>query len=243
MKKQSGFSEIMSVLVVDDDVDICETMRDILEADGYKADFRTTGESALDLLKSTHFDVVLLDIKMPDMDGIETLREIKQLRNDLPVIISSGLNIDEKQRTAIKEGAFGVIQKPISFDILYESLSAIRKKGTLVLIAGAPNDTADRLFDELSCLGIIPHFADSAASAIKKLLAVNYDSFVIATKYVQSNWQKLLSEIIELRGSSLVYIEKDFFEKYRLTNNTDRARIFATDDPLDSKMLCKALGV
>ena len=69
----------LSVLIVDDDTNIGDSLYDILEVKGYDVRFASNGNEALSIIKERRYDVVLLDIRMPDMNGVETFRYIKEL--------------------------------------------------------------------------------------------------------------------------------------------------------------------
>ena len=99
------------ILIIDDQDPIRRVLRDILENEKYQVDDAANGPTALQMLKEQEYDVVLCDIKMPDMDGIEVLEQVKALC-DTPVIMISGHGTIDTAVDAIKKGAFDFIQKP-----------------------------------------------------------------------------------------------------------------------------------
>lgn len=101
------------VLVVDDDVGIRETMSDILELEGYAVDCAENGELAVESIEKSHYQVVLLDMRMPGMDGLETLRAIKELDPEARVIIITGFEVGERARMAMEGGAEALFRKPL----------------------------------------------------------------------------------------------------------------------------------
>jgi UDP-3-O-acyl N-acetylglucosamine deacetylase len=107
-----------TILVIDDEEGIRETVREILSDEGYRVFDAEDGSKAMDLIRQVHPQVVLLDIWMPEMDGIGLLREIKQSEPDLPVIIISGHGNIHTAVTTAKLGAFEFIEKPLSLDDL-----------------------------------------------------------------------------------------------------------------------------
>ena len=99
------------ILIIDDQDPIRRVLRDILENEKYQVDDAANGPTALQMLKEQEYDAILCDIKMPDMDGIEVLEQVKA-NNDTPVIMISGHGTIDTAVDAIKKGAFDFIQKP-----------------------------------------------------------------------------------------------------------------------------------
>lgn len=99
------------ILIIDDQDPIRRVLRDILENEKYQVDDAANGPAALQMLKEQEYDAVLCDIKMPDMDGIEVLEQVKA-SSDTPVIMISGHGTIDTAVDAIKKGAFDFIQKP-----------------------------------------------------------------------------------------------------------------------------------
>lgn len=104
------------ILVVDDEEGIRETLSEILEDENYEVITAPSGEEALEIFKKELPDLVFLDIWLPGMDGIETLREIKNLKKDAPVIMISGHGTIGLAVKALQTGACDFIEKPFSID-------------------------------------------------------------------------------------------------------------------------------
>jgi two-component system, NtrC family, nitrogen regulation response regulator NtrX len=122
-----------SILVVDDEADIRKSLRGVLEDEGYKVSTAESGEACLDVLKTRSFDVVLLDIWLPGIDGLETLERIKEREDPPEVIIISGHGTIETAVRATKLGAFDFIEKPLSLDrtliLIKNAMQARRLRG------------------------------------------------------------------------------------------------------------------
>ncbi len=103
-----------TVLVVDDEKNIQLTLARALSMDGYGAETAGGGEEALEKIALLPVDVVVMDVKMPDLDGLEVLRRAREARPELPVIIMSGHGSIETVRQAFKLGAFDYLEKPIT---------------------------------------------------------------------------------------------------------------------------------
>jgi two-component system nitrogen regulation response regulator NtrX len=102
-----------TVLVVDDDKAIRSTIKMILNYDGFETHFVGDGPSALEAVGERTFDLILLDIKMPGMDGLEVLQKIKEKKPEIPVVMISGHGTVETAVEATKGGAFDFLEKPL----------------------------------------------------------------------------------------------------------------------------------
>jgi two-component system nitrogen regulation response regulator NtrX len=112
-----------SILIVDDEPSILQSLGGLLRDEGYAVITASNGYEALKRIETEAPDLVVLDIWMPGIDGIETLREIKKLHPFLPVVIITGHGNIETAVTAIKHGAFDMIEKPLSIEKLIISIN------------------------------------------------------------------------------------------------------------------------
>ncbi|MDH3246419.1 MAG: sigma-54 dependent transcriptional regulator [Saprospiraceae bacterium] len=121
------------ILIVDDEASIRRTLRDILEYEKYEVDETKDGMECLVKLKKEKYDVVIMDIKMPKMDGIEALERIQLIAPDIPVIMISGhANIDSAVE-AVKKGAFDFISKPPDLNRMLITIRNAMDKASLVI--------------------------------------------------------------------------------------------------------------
>ena len=114
-----------TVLIVDDDRLVGESLRKILTNAGYAVVVAANGESALDVARAQPVDVVLLDLVMPRMDGIKTLRYLRQLRPDLGVVILAGEVSPAARRAALEYGAAVVMLKPPDLEELLRVIARL----------------------------------------------------------------------------------------------------------------------
>ncbi len=119
------------ILVIDDERSIRNTLRDILEYESYKVDDAENGIEGLKLVNSKKYDVILLDIKMPSMDGIEVLEHIMKI-TDTPVVMISGHGTIETAVEAIKKGAYDFIAKPLDLNRLLITIRNAMDKSSLI---------------------------------------------------------------------------------------------------------------
>lgn len=102
------------VLVIDDEAIVRVSCQRVLEPEGFIVDVTSRGDEALQMMERQSYDVVLTDLKMPDMDGLEVLREIKKKWPDIQVIVITGYGTISTAVQAVKLGAYDVIEKPFS---------------------------------------------------------------------------------------------------------------------------------
>ena len=112
-----------AILVIDDELSIRNTLKEVLEYENHKVDLATDGMEGLEMFSKTKYDVVLCDIKMPKMDGLEVLEKIHEISPDATVLMISGHGNIDTAVDAIKKGAFDFIEKPLDLNRL---LIAIR---------------------------------------------------------------------------------------------------------------------
>ncbi len=121
--------ERFSVLVVDDEVDFVETIVKRLRDKGLEATGVFRGKEALDLLNDQKFDVCILDVRMPGMDGIETLREMKKKLPSMEVVMLTGHGSVESGIQGLQLGAYNYVMKPCPFkDLLAQLALAYERK-------------------------------------------------------------------------------------------------------------------
>jgi two-component system, sensor histidine kinase len=118
-----------SILVAEDDEDTRCMMQDILEAMGCVFEFAFDGLHALELFKTKKYDMILMDVRMPKMDGITTITEIRKLEkgDEHTPIVALTASIQELRAGPTIEGADGFLEKPINIDNLSELMSKLMK--------------------------------------------------------------------------------------------------------------------
>ena len=116
-----------TIALVDDDRNILTSVSMALEAEGYRIMAYTDGASALDGFKSSPPDLAILDIKMPRMDGMETLRRLRQ-KTDIPVIFLTSKDEEIDELFGLKMGADDFIRKPFSQRLLVERVKAVLRR-------------------------------------------------------------------------------------------------------------------
>jgi len=121
-----------AILIIDDEKSIRNVLKDILQHEGYQVDEASDGEQGLQLFQSKNFDLVLCDIKMPKMDGMEVLQQIMLVNPEVPVLMISGHGTIENAVEAVKKGAYDFISKPPDLNRLLITLRNALDKNNLV---------------------------------------------------------------------------------------------------------------
>ena len=106
------------ILIVDDDPEICETLSDILDEEGYDVVTANDGQEALEKIRQDSFNLVITDIKMPIMDGMALLKEIEKSHTDIEVIVITSYGNEGQQVEATRLGAYEYLNKPLKVDQL-----------------------------------------------------------------------------------------------------------------------------
>ncbi len=120
------------ILVIDDERSIRNTLKDILEYEDHKVSLAEDGPSGIDMFKQEKFELVLCDIKMPEMDGMEVLQQLEELNSDVPVVMISGHGNIETAVESIKKGAYDFISKPLDLNRLLVTVKNALERTDLV---------------------------------------------------------------------------------------------------------------
>ena len=117
-----------SILITDDDGNCRETLREIVEPKGFRTLLASSGEEAVDIVRADPVHLVLLDMHMPSLTGLETLRLVRQINRMLPCILVTGDADQHLMREAYQAQVYSVIPKPINrHEVLYTIIRALRR--------------------------------------------------------------------------------------------------------------------
>ena len=121
-----------NILVIDDEKSIRNTLQEILEYEGHKVELAVNGPEGLEIFDKNSLDIVLCDIKMPEMDGIEVLEKLMEKSSDVAVIMISGHGNIDTAVEAIKKGAYDFIEKPLDLNRLLVTIRNAMERTELV---------------------------------------------------------------------------------------------------------------
>lgn len=140
------------ILIVDDEKAIRDGLQKILEGEGYQTDLSHNGYSAVEKLQVSEFELVITDLKMPGMDGMEVLNAISILQPNVPVIFITGYSTVENAVEVMKIGAFDYLPKPFTPKQLLEKVNKALEHGALILKESSP---ARHLSEQIESVNII----------------------------------------------------------------------------------------
>ena len=128
----------MKILVVDDDRRIVKTTCDILKIKGYEVVSAFTGEEGVELVKAAPPDCVLMDLKMPGINGVEAMKRMKEIAPSLPIVLISAYATDDLVNDAKQAGAYAVLSKPLNFQMILSFLSLLTKEESILIVDDDP---------------------------------------------------------------------------------------------------------
>ncbi|MFX1561986.1 MAG: response regulator [Promethearchaeota archaeon] len=115
------------ILIVDDEEGMRETLCELLRLKGYQAETAKDGYEAVERISDLKPRIVILDIRMPGMNGVETLRKLKKIMPNLTFIMMTGYSVQHLGREALREGAITIIEKPFSIVKLINIIKSVKK--------------------------------------------------------------------------------------------------------------------
>jgi DNA-binding response OmpR family regulator len=189
--------KVASILVVDDDVDTCRNLQDILIDMGYQVDIAHDGPEALDKVRQKTYDIALLDLKMPGMDGITLYREIRKVQASAVALVvtafASGANNDE----ALAAGAWRVLSKPVDLDLLLNLVQEAVGQ-PLVMVVDDDHDLCNTLWDLLREQGFRVGLAHDESDVARQLGGQNFRVVLIDMKLPTSDGRQVFRMVREV---------------------------------------------
>jgi DNA-binding response OmpR family regulator len=168
----------LKIFVVDDDKDAAQGLAEVLEMFGHQVQQAFNGEEAVRIFKEQDFDVSLMDIMMPGMNGVESFMEIRKIKPNAKVFMMTGYSVQQLMQQAIENGALGVLNKPVDMEGLIRSLDDIKPEGMVLLADDDPNFCAG-MRDVLTQQGYNVCVANTGKEALDKAMNDNVDVLVL----------------------------------------------------------------
>ena len=210
-----------TILLADDNKEFTENLRDILELKGYSVLTASDGFQALETIKISSVDLILMDIKMPVMNGVETYKKIKKIIPNIPVIMLTAFALEELIQESIKEGAFACLKKPLNFTELFSTIEQAIHKGSMILVVDDDENLCKNLLEILTPKGYRVSFATDSLSAIEKVKKNTYDILLLDMKLPPLNGLETYLNIHQISPNVVVVIITGFLvEMEQMTDIT-----------------------
>jgi len=161
------------VLVVDDEPNMRSTLAEILESEGYDVETAESGEDAVSRCSDDPFDIVLMDVRMQGIDGVEAFRRIREHNRDARVVLMSAYTVDDLRRVALEEGAAALLPKPLNLDTVTRLID--RVEDTAVLVVGDDASADNAIVNALHEHGCRVHRSRTPAEAIDLAGQIHFD--------------------------------------------------------------------
>jgi DNA-binding NtrC family response regulator len=217
-----------TILLTDDNKEFTQNVSDILELKGYKVRIANDGFEALEIIKTSTVDLILMDIKMPVMNGVETFKKIKSINPEVPVIMLTAYALEELIQESLQEGAFACLKKPLDFDELFITIEQAIPNGSMILVADNNENLCQNLKDILIQKGYRVSIALDSTSAIEKVRTFAFDIMLLDMKLPPLNGLEVYLEIRRLCPGIVVVIITGFLaEIEKMVEMTRKAGAYA----------------
>lgn len=206
----------LKVLVVDDNEEFCRNMTDILELRDYAVETAGDGFRALELVEADGFDLVLMDVRMPGMDGVATFRRLKEVSPGTPVIMVTAFAVEELLRDALREGAYGALKKPLDFDELFDIMArATAGGGAMILVVDDDRDLCANMKDVLADKGYRVIIAFDGEAAVRLARENSFEFVLLDLKLPSLNGLETYLAIHDIRPDVVTIIVSGYLGELR----------------------------
>jgi DNA-binding NtrC family response regulator len=171
------------------------------------------GFKALESVKQNGFDLGLIDIKMPVMNGVETFKKMKEIAPGTPVIMMSAYAVEDLIREALQEEVFGFLKKPVDFEKLYKLIEQATAKGALILVVDDDQEFCANMNNILTDKGYRVSIARDGNMAIEKVWENNFDIILLDMKLPPLNGLETYLAIREIRWNVVVIVITGYLQE------------------------------
>jgi DNA-binding NtrC family response regulator len=169
------------ILIVDDEPDTCANLSDILSDLGYQVDTAPNGFAALELFQQRPYDIALLDLRMPGMNGLELYRRIRQISAGTVAIVVTAYASSDTAKSVLSAGAWQIVPKPVNIEALLGLVSQAAEMRQ-ILVVDDDCDLCDNLWDLLRERGLRVHLAHDVPDAERAIQQNKFQVVLIDMK-------------------------------------------------------------
>ncbi len=200
------------VLIVDDEKNMRTTLADILQEEGYQVGTAATGEEAVEMCSKENYNIVLMDVRMPGMGGVEAFRSIRRHHDNVRVIMMSAYSVEELRESALDEGAVAFLSKPLDVEQVVKLIGEV--KDTTILVVENEDEVASALHDTLKDVGYRVTVAKNPYDALELAEQIRFDLIFIDAELPSMNGLDFYLAIKKITPSSVAIMiagtEKEF---------------------------------
>ena len=203
------------ILLVDDNEDFLDSTKDVLETEGYQVVTAANGEDAVALAGSQHFNIVLMDIKMPGINGVESFLKMKAQNPEVQVILFTAYSLEDLISQARAEGVLAILPKPINIPELLKTITVVLEKnrGGFILVADDDPDFCNSLADVLKEAGYQVS-ATSDGDQVKRIATAEcIDVLLLDMKFPPYNGLEIYRQIKQIQPEIITIIVTGYAEE------------------------------
>jgi two-component system, NtrC family, response regulator HydG len=164
------------ILVVDDNRSLVEALSDVFEAKGYDVTQAFDGAQAVEKVRGASFDCILMDIRMPNLSGVDAFKEIKKVSPGTPVILMTAYSVQGLIDEALADGVLAVLNKPLAIDKVLKIIQSLAGSSSVLIVDQSPNSS---LVNLIGAEGYKVMTVPSASQAISMIATREYDAVLL----------------------------------------------------------------
>jgi len=230
----------VNILIVDDDISILETVGDVFQERGYNVAMVDNGQKAIKLVMRRYFDVVLMDIRMPGIDGLETYKEVKRIIPTAAVIMMTGDSKEELVKKSIEEGAYTVIYKPFNVKKVIKIVEEALKK-PIILIVDDRIEDRDTLRDILAEKEYRTVLAKDGYEAVGFAEKGNFDVILLDIKMPKMDGIETMERIKEFRPDAGIIMMTGYSMEEFVEDSLRKGAYTCLFKPIDVEKMLEAI--
>jgi len=212
MSKKNIARQSEKVLIVDDEENMRRTLADILTDEGYQVSTASTGEEAIKLCLKRPHEIILMDVRMPGIDGVETFRQIRRHQEGVRVILMSAYSVDDLKAIALDEGAIAFLSKPLDLEQVINLIGGV--KDTAILVVEDDEQTAELLRENLRRQGYRVTIAKSPHDALELVEQIRFDLIFLDANLPSMNGLELYLAIKKITPTAVAIMISDMEKEF-----------------------------
>lgn len=234
-------TERTRVLVIDDEEGMRVTLAANLELEGYEVVEAADGQRALEIVAEQPFSLVITDIRMPGMSGVEVLRRLRRLRPGIVVIMMTGFALEDLVEEGILEGAYAVLKKPFSMDLAAEVVARAAEARSVLVVDDA-QELADSIAAALRDAGLRAEASRSGRDAIEAVRARRVDVCVLDLIIPGQDGLVTCQEILALDPTVAVIVMTGYPVAEMITRIAERGGYACLRKPFETRDLLHTIA-